>query len=338
MPAISPYSGSYSAIDNPNIPVHSPLHEPEIPFGKFVHLPGDNPLSEGNSVEVRDLYLSNASVRLIQGQLNRHIVAVNKQNIASDHAGFCLFLDGYFESYVRGANGAIVGKKDEHNFKFDPNSEMMHFLPGETPFRLLHFSTNISTLAELLPEDEKWSDTLRTKLFRRERILSLQSARMDGLQKEAVRTILHCPLGGKTGQVLMETSVYQLLLLQLHALFYGEENSANLSVLSRRDRELAKALHEFLAAHFLEEHTVVSLARRFGTNSNKLMKVFKTEFDQSIFEYLGELKMQHAEHLLKEQAMLVGEVATVLGYKNPHHFSAAFKKKFQVCPSTLRCN
>jgi YesN/AraC family two-component response regulator len=46
--------------------------------------------------------------------------------------------------------------------------------------------------------------------------------------------------------------------------------------------------------------------------------------------------MEYAKKLLEKEGLQVKEVAPILGYKNPHHFTVAFKKKFGVNPSHLR--
>lgn len=106
--------------------------------------------------------------------------------------------------------------------------------------------------------------------------------------------------------------------------------------ISKRDRELIEGVKAYLINTFLEAHTMNSLAREFGTNTHKLMTLFKKTFDTSIFDYLNMLKMNHAKRMLEEQGCYVSEVARELGYKNPHHFTAAFKRRFGVCPSQLK--
>jgi AraC-like DNA-binding protein len=106
--------------------------------------------------------------------------------------------------------------------------------------------------------------------------------------------------------------------------------------ISKRDRELIEGVRAYLTKTFLEAHTMNSLAREFGTNTHKLMTLFKKTFDTSIFDYLNTLKMDHAKRMLEEQGCYVSEVARELGYKNPHHFTAAFKRRFGICPSKLK--
>ncbi len=106
--------------------------------------------------------------------------------------------------------------------------------------------------------------------------------------------------------------------------------------ISKRDRELIEGVRVYLTKTFLEAHTMNNLAREFGTNTHKLMTLFKKTFNTSIFDYLNTLRMAHAKRMLEEQGCYVSEVARELGYKNPHHFTVAFKRRFGICPSLLK--
>ena len=105
---------------------------------------------------------------------------------------------------------------------------------------------------------------------------------------------------------------------------------------SRRDSEVAKQLREHLTKTFLEDHCLADLARHFGVNTTKLMTLFKKTFGKSIFEFISELRMEHAMILLRDSGLMVTEVARTLGYKNPNHFSSAFKRTFGINPSDVR--
>jgi AraC family transcriptional activator of pyochelin receptor len=86
----------------------------------------------------------------------------------------------------------------------------------------------------------------------------------------------------------------------------------------------------------LEDHCLSTLAKQFGTNTNKLMTLFKKVFGKSIFEFIGEQRMDHAMSLLRDGGYMVVEVARTIGYKNPNHFSSAFKRRFGINPSDVK--
>ena len=66
------------------------------------------------------------------------------------------------------------------------------------------------------------------------------------------------------------------------------------------------------------------------------MSVFRAVEGKSIFEYISDLRMQHAVHLLQDEDVKVLQVARTLGYKNPNHFSTAFKRIYGVVPTEFR--
>jgi AraC-like DNA-binding protein len=154
------------------------------------------------------------------------------------------------------------------------------------------------------------------------------------LQERALQNVFNCPLTGKLGQLMIETSLVQIILIQLHSIYVTKEI---ISVeTGKRDMEVINELKDHLNKTFLEDHSLDNLSREFGVNTSKLMALFKKVFNKSIFEYLSELRMDYAREILMEGDYLVTEVARKLGYKNPNHFSAAFKKRFGFCPSQLR--
>lgn len=78
----------------------------------------------------------------------------------------------------------------------------------------------------------------------------------------------------------------------------------------------------------------MELAHKCGLNDFKLKSGFKQLYGNTVFGYLGNLRMEVALRLLKEQKS-VRLVAEEIGYKNPQHFTAAFKKKYGVLPSQV---
>lgn len=92
--------------------------------------------------------------------------------------------------------------------------------------------------------------------------------------------------------------------------------------------------------HYIEQNldktlTIPELASVFGTNTTKLKHHFKTVFQTTIFKYITDVRMKHAVSLIKANEVSIAEVSHKVGYKNPQHFTAAFKKKYGYLPSKL---
>jgi AraC-like DNA-binding protein len=46
--------------------------------------------------------------------------------------------------------------------------------------------------------------------------------------------------------------------------------------------------------------------------------------------------MEFARNQIRESDKRIIDIARMIGYKNPNHFSAAFKKHFGISPTALR--
>lgn len=324
-------------IDNPNIPILSPATAADAPYGKFLSRESSAE-SYQHSLDVKkagDMYLPNFSLRFFEGKFMDDAVFVNQNAQGTDLLGSCLFMKGRVRSTLRGQTHGPESNNWSQNFKFDPHNEFVHFCPADTELNFIHLSYSAEYFQEFLPDDEHWSEDLRNRIDKKERILGDHFPAITLAQEQALRNIFECPIEGKLAHMMIETSIVQIILIQMYALFHREETSRP-PVANRRDIEVVKQLKEYLTRTFLQNHCLRTLSREFGTNTNKLMTMFKKVFGKSIFEFIGELRMDHAMTLLRDDGLLVTEVARTLGYKNSNHFSSAFKRRYGINPSDVK--
>jgi AraC-like DNA-binding protein len=323
---------NYLLIDNPN----GRPDGVDAPFAQLINLPvtaSDELGKDVAQVQAQDMYLPHYSVRVSKGVFAYDALLLNTSANGIDLLGSCIFREAVIQSGVN--NKVLVeGYSGTQNFKYDPNNEIQHRVPANTPFHIIHFGADLDYFLSFLPESENWSALLKNKIQNKERIMGMRYTPIQLAQERALQTIFDCPLSGKLGELMIETAITQIILLQLSAVFQQTESQQE--KISKRDIEIVQSLKEYLAKTFLETHSLDNLARHFGTNTNKLMTLFKRTFGKSIFDYLSELKMEYAHNLLFDEKKMIAEVAREVGYKNPHHFSTAFKRKYGFNPSQLR--
>ena len=92
---------------------------------------------------------------------------------------------------------------------------------------------------------------------------------------------------------------------------------------------------EVLMKNMQSPPTLSQLATMAGINDYKLKKGFKEMFGNSVFGYLSDLRLHSARHELQQKKKTVSEIAFELGYSSIQHFSAAFKKKFDISPGRV---
>ena len=82
--------------------------------------------------------------------------------------------------------------------------------------------------------------------------------------------------------------------------------------------------------------SVHSLSRRVNLSETRLRQLFKRETSRSPMQYLRDLRMQHAEYLLRSSFLTVKEVAFYSGAQDISHFTRDFKKQYGLTPTAYR--
>ncbi len=330
---------NYVTIENP---INATPDIRNIPMGEFLDSTETAKasadaglLKETSEFVVRDLFMEKFSIRHVQGEFTHDIVARTMQSSVSTTVESCVYLQGTTQTLDDKLEGGVRLEKGDQNFIFDPWRDYVHRTNAHQPFYYLHFIVDKEYFTNLLPEEERWSDDLKFKILSNEIVLGTPHSLTHPLQHQAIHNIMTNPLSGSLGKMFIEASFQQFVVFHLKSLFQPGD-SEETGKISKRDRDLMVAVRDHLDKRFTEDHSLVSLARSFGINETKLMKCFKHEFGLTVFEYISDLKMAHARKLIEDQGMFVAEVAAIIGYKNPNHFSSAFKNKYGFSPSKLK--
>lgn len=147
-----------------------------------------------------------------------------------------------------------------------------------------------------------------------------------------INDINNVPYSGQLKKLYLELKMQELMVMQIGA-FTSFEKSSSLKL---RDKDLIQEVRLFIEDNPETTKSIVELSQMVGINQDKLKKGFKEMFDSTVFGFITEKRMEKAKHLLLDEKMFVNEVADRVGYKHPHHFTAAFKRKFGFLPSELR--
>lgn len=150
-----------------------------------------------------------------------------------------------------------------------------------------------------------------------------------------IEDIIQCNYTGAIKKAFLESKVVEVLSY-LFTIINEEENSKINEDLCESDYLKIQSVENILKTQFKEKHTLGSIASQAGLNEFKLKKQFKIVYNTTVFHYLTELRMEYAKQLILENDYSVALVSEELGYKNPQHFTVAFKKIFGYLPSKLK--
>jgi AraC-like DNA-binding protein len=197
----------------------------------------------------------------------------------------------------------------------------------------VHFAIDLKYFLELLSHSEAWADSLRKKIEGKQTV-SPGPINVSSTMQRIVSDILNCPLDGCLKKLIIEGKVLELIALNL-GYFVADTKTRALNV-NKRDHDTFHAIRNHLDRTFMDDHSLKSIGKSFGVNEFKLKSGFREMYGTTIFDYIHDRKMEHARELLLDSGYYVNEVSRKVGYKNPNHFSTAFKKKFGVSPARLR--
>ena len=204
----------------------------------------------------------------------------------------------------------------------------------QKPRKYFELSLDENFFYELGTEDSRFLD----RFHKHSTIIDVRHyefiAGMTADMQAVIGDMQQAPFTGKLQEVWLESKAMELFLLQVKQLDRGRP--AVRQALSPADTERLYYIREEMELHWDVPWSIATLARKAGINQQKLKTGFPALFGMTVFDYLVDVRMQKAKRMLQDEKLYVGEVADRLGYKHPHHFTAAFRKKFNVLPGDLR--
>ncbi|NOZ41817.1 MAG: helix-turn-helix transcriptional regulator [Alphaproteobacteria bacterium] len=148
--------------------------------------------------------------------------------------------------------------------------------------------------------------------------------------------ILNNSLSGGFRLSLCLAKANEILCHAIYHVLHPEPKNKIPAKLDGRDKDAIARAREILRRNFANPPTVREISTEIGINRNKLYYGFKYLFDQTISEYVQDLRLTEAHHLLRETDLGLLEIATMVGFRHQCNFSTAIKKRYGSNPVTIR--
>lgn len=278
----------------------------------------NNPKSSTRSVLVRD----DLSLELIENKENEAMThdSLVTRNII--HFYFCLQGSAAFNF---GPHYSRQIEKQRNYFFYNPENDLPFGLNLAPETRIIALSITLESLHKLFTQDALpflKPENVKTKFYDEREIPShlyviLNQIFTVNLSENVAKLYYH----GK--------------VLELLALYFSERKPDTESCPFLNDQETVRKIKhakEYLLKHMEKPPGLKELAKQAGLNEYQLKVGFKEIYGNTVFGYLLDHKLDHARVLLDSAKFQVNEVAYQIGYTNPSHFIASFKKKFGVTP------
>ena len=103
-----------------------------------------------------------------------------------------------------------------------------------------------------------------------------------------------------------------------------------------RRLEIVNRVRQIIEKEYSEPLTMEYLAEKVYMSPNYLRTLFKDYTGETILEYITRIRMERSVVLLKETNMRVNDISKKVGYENPSHYCAVFRKQMGVTPNQFR--
>ncbi len=103
-----------------------------------------------------------------------------------------------------------------------------------------------------------------------------------------------------------------------------------------RPSHVSERIRHFIQEHYMRNWTVESLARELRLSVRTMRQIFRRRYQQSVMEFLEEVRVTRARELLATTDLPVQQVAAEVGFRDPHYFGRVFRKHVGASPHAFR--
>lgn len=107
---------------------------------------------------------------------------------------------------------------------------------------------------------------------------------------------------------------------------------------SDRRKQLVEQVKNIIRQEYAAPLTIEYLAERVYMSPNYLRTLFKEYSGETVLEYITGVRMEISAKLLRETNLRVHDISRRIGYENPSHYCAVFKKQTGFTPNQYRTN
>lgn len=126
------------------------------------------------------------------------------------------------------------------------------------------------------------------------------------------------------------------LIEAMLASFLTKISNALAEAAGDRRRQLIEQVQQHICREYASPLTIESLAERVYMSPNYLRTLFKDYTGETVLEYLTRIRIEASVHLLSTTNLRVHDISSRIGYENPSHFCAVFKKQTGMTPNQFR--
>ena len=138
---------------------------------------------------------------------------------------------------------------------------------------------------------------------------------------------------GLVRNLLTKGIVHLILAMEIQQHKEDKKNAKNnFGSLSREEIEDINELANFIKNYPEIQYSLKYLSTKTGLSPAKLQEGFKLIFDRTVTDYIRNIRVETAEHLIKTTDLNISEIVYSVGLTSRSYFSKIFKEKYNCSP------
>lgn len=229
-------------------------------------------------------------------------------------------------------------KSLEHNLFYNPTIAENTDVEKQRNFEMISLSFSKERFLELAVNNGRVLDQLADKVAG-DRMMYLNRKNNPPITTRmmmVLEEIRRCQFTGGIKKLFLQSKVLELLALQCEQYERTEQIRNSVQQISAAEKEKLYYARDLLLKSMHTPPSLAVLSKMAGLNEFKLKNGFRQLFDNTVFGYLNDHRMEYARKMILRQQSSMTEIADELGFSSVQHFSIAFKKKFGVSPSKIK--
>ena len=152
-----------------------------------------------------------------------------------------------------------------------------------------------------------------------------------------VKELEHSARNNDLSSLLQFKGLSNLILADQIAQFFQEiRNEGESTSLTQRELHIIDELSDFIINYPEMQHSIKSLCDKGGISSAKLQEGFKLMHDLTVSNYIRNIRLKKAEHMIRTSDLNISEVVYSIGLTSRSYFCKIFKAKYKCSPKEYR--
>lgn len=135
-------------------------------------------------------------------------------------------------------------------------------------------------------------------------------------------------------KLAMKGKLYELITYLLRN-YVVKNESAKENIRRKRNLNRLNIVMQYIEGNYLEPIANQELAELLHVSEYRFCHLFKESLGQSPSNYINEVRLKKAYHLLEQKEMTIAEIAAAVGFQDYNNFGRLFRKYYGFAPSNV---